>query len=311
MRILLSACAGILFTAAALPLPAQEPIYSGPQKGEALLPFEVIDLTSGIGESTTDYISQFGDAPTLVCFIHHPTRAPAGFLQQLDETARRRSSLRALFVLLLDDITDTEKLGGLTAAALARKVLNIRGPVGVSVDGSEGPGSYGLNSEATLTILLARSRIVTENWALVSVDDSALGTIRSTLDRVAGTNLETVAEEPADSKGSGADNGSSDLATLLERFRREFPAEYPKIKALADEDPESALTFLRRRFGAGDSKSSSRKGTRGGKTSKEPESARDSKEQEPGSLESRIAALEEEVSEIRALLERLLRGTKK
>ena len=42
-----------------------------------------------------------------------------------------------------------------------------RSSIGVSVDGNEGPGAYGLNRAVTLTILVAKDNIVTANFALV------------------------------------------------------------------------------------------------------------------------------------------------
>src|SRR5262249_34983259 len=39
--------------------------------------------------------------------------------------------------------------------------------VGISLQGIEGPGAYGLNRNVTLTILVAKNNIVTANFALV------------------------------------------------------------------------------------------------------------------------------------------------
>src|SRR5262249_22224448 len=40
-------------------------------------------------------------------------------------------------------------------------------PLGISLDGREGPGSYGLNRNVTLTILVGKNDKVTANFALV------------------------------------------------------------------------------------------------------------------------------------------------
>lgn len=57
---------------------------------------------------------------------------------------------------------------------LAKKSLGFKGTVGVSPDGLEGPGKYGLNSKVELTILMAKEGKVTANFALVqpSVNDT-------------------------------------------------------------------------------------------------------------------------------------------
>jgi hypothetical protein len=40
-------------------------------------------------------------------------------------------------------------------------------PIGISLDGQEGPGAYGLNRKMTLTVLVAKDNRVTANFALV------------------------------------------------------------------------------------------------------------------------------------------------
>ena len=40
-------------------------------------------------------------------------------------------------------------------------------PIGISVDGAEGPGAYGLNRNVTLTVLAGKGGTVTANYALV------------------------------------------------------------------------------------------------------------------------------------------------
>ena len=40
-------------------------------------------------------------------------------------------------------------------------------PIGISVDGKEGPGAYGLNRNVTLTVLVGKDNVVTANFALI------------------------------------------------------------------------------------------------------------------------------------------------
>ena len=49
----------------------------------------------------------------------------------------------------------------------AKPSLQFTAPVGVSVDGGEGPGAYGLNRNVELTVLIAKSNRVIANFALV------------------------------------------------------------------------------------------------------------------------------------------------
>ena len=48
-----------------------------------------------------------------------------------------------------------------------RHALSKDGPIGISPDGKEGPGAYGLNRNVTLTIIIAKDNKVTGNFALV------------------------------------------------------------------------------------------------------------------------------------------------
>ncbi len=48
-----------------------------------------------------------------------------------------------------------------------KHALTKEAPIGVSLDGKEGPGSYGLNRKVMLTVLIAQNKTVTANFALV------------------------------------------------------------------------------------------------------------------------------------------------
>ena len=68
-------------------------------------------------------------------------------------------------------------------------------PVGVSRDGPEGPGAYGLNRHVQMTILIADHKGVTSNFALVqpSVKGDAVAVLHE-LVKVIGGNPPTLAE---------------------------------------------------------------------------------------------------------------------
>ena len=61
-----------------------------------------------------------------------------------------------------DDPTEAE-----TTLKRIRHALTPGAPTGVSLDGKEGPGSYGLNRNVMLTILVGKGGKVTANFALV------------------------------------------------------------------------------------------------------------------------------------------------
>lgn len=73
-------------------------------------------------------------------------------------------------VFLTDDVTQAVKRVANIQHLLADDII-----VGVSPDGKEGPGSYGLNRNVTLTILVADDGKVTANDALVQPQGEADG----------------------------------------------------------------------------------------------------------------------------------------
>ncbi len=44
--------------------------------------------------------------------------------------------------------------------------LKLQSRVGLSLDGAEGPGNYGLNKQCLMTIVVAKDNVVTANFAL-------------------------------------------------------------------------------------------------------------------------------------------------
>jgi hypothetical protein len=67
-------------------------------------------------------------------------------------------------------------------------------PVGVSVDGAEGPGSYGLNRNVNLTVLVASKGRVTGNHALVQPSEKDAAEILKQVIALAGGRLPTESE---------------------------------------------------------------------------------------------------------------------
>jgi hypothetical protein len=70
--------------------------------------------------------------------------------------------LEAALVLLSADATQTQQW-----VERARGALPAGVPITVSLDGNEGPGSYGLNRHVAVTILVVKENRVTANFALI------------------------------------------------------------------------------------------------------------------------------------------------
>lgn len=167
----LAAC--LTFAAASVgQLGAQEAVFSGPQVGERLPPLEVVAVLGERSGETVDQVAVAGGKPMLLVFVHKLTRPGMALVRSLTNYAKSQAErgLVAGIVWL-----DEDKAAAEAYLRRAQKSLNFTVPVGVSTDGGEGPGAYGLNRNVELTILVAQDNVVTANFALVqpSVSEAA------------------------------------------------------------------------------------------------------------------------------------------
>ncbi len=142
----------------------EEPIFSGPQVGETLPPLParyVFDRQAG---EEFDPVAKADGKPLLVIFVHDVTRPSVGLTRAVAEYAasRKKDGLETAVIFLGDDATETEEM-----MKRARHALPQGGEVGISTDGLEGPGAYGLDRKMSLTVLVAKEGKVTANFALV------------------------------------------------------------------------------------------------------------------------------------------------
>lgn len=185
---LLTLALGGLFWSQAHSAAAQDEIFSGPQVGEPTPGFTIIGSSGPYKDQSVDIIEQFGGGPSAIVFVNRPTRAAARTLRELDKgfSARFDQGLKAMFVLLSADQEQSERYGG----QLLRS-LNMRSEMGVSVDGLEGPGSYGLLKESMLTILIAKDNVVTANFALISPNETDAPPVMEAIDAMLAPDLST------------------------------------------------------------------------------------------------------------------------
>lgn len=159
---ILLAAAGMLSLAAALP--AEDEIFSGPQPGEKLPSFKVRGVFDDDAGKDLDFVAQADGQPIVLIFVHDVNRQSIGMTRILSQytVSRAKDGLNTGVVWLQDDATEAENTLKRVRHALAAKA-----PIGVSPDGREGPGSYGLNRNVMLTILVGKEGKVTGNFALV------------------------------------------------------------------------------------------------------------------------------------------------
>ncbi len=168
---------------------ADEPVFSGPQPGETLVPFHVVLVGGEQAGTKIDPVELADGKPTLLVFVHKLTRPGVALTRGLTSYAARQTGAAAGIVWLDDDQAKAEEY-----LTRAKGSLSFNASVGISVDGGEGPGAYGLNRNVELTVLVANENRVTANFALVqpSVTEGPkiAGELAKLLDRAAPTAAE-------------------------------------------------------------------------------------------------------------------------
>jgi hypothetical protein len=161
-----SLLAVVLVFVPALGLWSQEagPEFSGPQVGEKLAPFTVKGILGDEAGKDLDLIKSADGKPVCLIFVHEVTRPSVGLARAIGLFAASKKSdgLKSGVVFLSADATETENWMKRASGALPRGL-----PVGISPDGQEGPGAYGLNRKVQMTILVGKENAVTANFALV------------------------------------------------------------------------------------------------------------------------------------------------
>ncbi len=144
------------------PLHAADPVFSGQQAGEKITPFKVVEITGPNAGKERDVITDNAGAATAIVFMHGIERSMVPLLRVVDEYgAMRKDSLRTEIIFLSAD-----RLEGEQKVKNATGSLKPQSRVGLSLDGAEGPGNYGLNKDCMMTIIVAKDNMVTANFAL-------------------------------------------------------------------------------------------------------------------------------------------------
>ncbi len=184
---------------------ADDPVFSGPQVGEKLTPFLMRGVYDDQAGREFDLIDRAGDKPVFLVFVHEVTRPSIALTRLLMTYAARhaKDGLVSGVVWLADDPTAAEQF-----LRRARHALPTEVPIGISVDGAEGPGAYGLNRHVALTVLVGRGGKVTANFALVqpSVQADAPKILAKVAELVGGE-IPKPEELMAMSQGRGGDAG--------------------------------------------------------------------------------------------------------
>ena len=139
-------------------------IFSGPQPGEKLLSLKVKGINGETKGKTSDVIAK-ADGQLLVLFLQDESglglRGLLGISRLLAQIAEKSKQAMHISAVFLGDTPDTVE------NQVSRLVPHIPSGVslGISQDGREGPGSYGLNRNVAQTVIIAKDGKVLHNFA--------------------------------------------------------------------------------------------------------------------------------------------------
>ena len=189
---------------------AQKALFSGPQPGERIEPFKVLAVNGPDAGKEVDYVTSYGQAPMLLVFLHQIDRNVGALVAPAEKFARERApaGLRTLIVYLAPDKIEGERRMRAVIGSLRLEV-----PVGVSLDGVEGPGAYGLNREVAVTVLVAKDRSVTDNLAIVQPGTVDAPRVIAAAARHVGGHVPTAEEIQAERTRMAPRNPSPSMAT--------------------------------------------------------------------------------------------------
>jgi hypothetical protein len=226
-----------------IPAQSDDPVYSGPQPGEKLAPFKVLGFTGPQAGKQFDLIEQLGAAPTLLMFVHEVTRPAAQLMRPLDLYGSKLAAdgFATHFVWLAADRSATEdRLRGIQGS------LQFKSPISISLDGLEGPGSYGLNRKVALTILVAKDNKVVANFAITQPNETDAPKILEAMAKLVGKMPPTLADLGADRANMRreptrpATDQARPAANAAEAMKR-LEDEVARLKSLDQEHHARAL----------------------------------------------------------------------
>ena len=171
LRFVLLVPFAVVFLGHAPPIQAQEiakklsdPVFSGPQVGEALPDFKITSLVGDVEGKVLNPVADAKGQPIVLVFIHELTRPGFGLMRAVTKFSaeRKDKGMNVAVVFLTDDATATAKWSKNVQRLFSENVQ-----YGMFMDGKEGPGSYGLNRNVIVTVLVGKEEKVTGNFALV------------------------------------------------------------------------------------------------------------------------------------------------
>lgn len=186
---------------------AADAVFSGPQPGEKITPFKVVEITGANADKEREVITENTGGATAIVFMHGIERSMMPLLRVVDDYgAMRKDSLKTEIVFL-----NADRLQGEQKAKAASGSLKMQARVGLSLDGAEGPGNYGLNKDCLMTIVMAKDNTVTASFALVQPGIADAPKVLEALAKVSGDanppTVEELTQRSVARNGGGREGG--------------------------------------------------------------------------------------------------------
>ena len=215
---------------------ADREVFSGPQVGEKLVPFTIKGVVGDEADKDVDLVREADGAPIVIVFFHQLTRPAFALTNTVTKMAasRKKDGLKAAVCFLTDDPTASRDRMKRQARYYTKDVVH-----GLSMEGSEGPGAYGLNRNVTLTVLVAKDHQVTANFALVqpSLQVDGPKIFKAIVDVLGGGKVPDLAEFAPRRRGDQAMRLNPRLQALIRPLRSKdtSPEDVKKAAAAVDE----------------------------------------------------------------------------
>jgi len=137
-------------------------LFSGPQKDEPLPELSALPLLGDSAEPVVVVPSE-KEALQLIVFMHQRTRPGFALLRGLATYSKQLGDkIDSSVVFLTDEVGETKQW-----SVNARQAIPEGARMLVSNDGIEGPGTWGLNRNVTMTVVLGQAGKTVGNFALV------------------------------------------------------------------------------------------------------------------------------------------------
>jgi hypothetical protein len=228
----------------------EDTVFSGPQPGEPLTPFKVKIVLGDDAGKQVDPVEMTGNRVAVIVFVHERTRPTFGLTNVIMNmvASRDKEKVAGTIAWLSQDPTETENWMKRIPAYFPKDVL-----LGISPDGQEGPGAYGLNRNVAMTVLVGRQGKVVANFALVQPSIQADGpkVFKAIIDAMGETEVPDVAQFSGRRMTvRQPDNGDPDLRSLLSPvIKRDATDEEVEKAAKAVEDFAAKNEAARKQIG--------------------------------------------------------------